>query len=299
MPASLQADFQGTAASFRNSLSNMPLLILAALVTVYIVLGVLYESFIPSDHHSFHTSIRRCRGFSRADPFRPGSRRRCHHRSRASDRHCQKDGMVVVVSRWMRSATTEKAPQMPSTRRAYWFFRPIMMTTMAALLGGLPWHSAAVLAPNFAGRSALLGAAERSRRFHRGRRFRPGPSRFPFRQSTGQGPLLVSEQLTFQKRIGECRAVDCSKRPRGSRASAMDRRDQLPGPAFRRAPARLNWKARPGRSALAVAQWALRPIMPCSARTCSSKRSFSARNQSRIAAFSQATAAMPARAVSN
>ena len=45
-PASLQADFQGTAASFRNSLSNMPLLILAALVTVYIVLGVLYESFI-------------------------------------------------------------------------------------------------------------------------------------------------------------------------------------------------------------------------------------------------------------
>jgi len=46
MPASLQADFQGTASSFRNSLSNEPLLILAALVTVYIVLGVLYESFI-------------------------------------------------------------------------------------------------------------------------------------------------------------------------------------------------------------------------------------------------------------
>ncbi|HEV2711251.1 MAG TPA: efflux RND transporter permease subunit [Edaphobacter sp.] len=46
MPASLQADFEGTAASFRNSLSNEPLLILAALVTVYIVLGVLYESFI-------------------------------------------------------------------------------------------------------------------------------------------------------------------------------------------------------------------------------------------------------------
>ncbi len=46
MPASVQADFQGTAASFRNSLSNEPLLILAALVTVYIVLGVLYESFI-------------------------------------------------------------------------------------------------------------------------------------------------------------------------------------------------------------------------------------------------------------
>jgi multidrug efflux pump len=46
MPPGIQADFQGTAASFKNSLSNVPLLILAALVTVYIVLGVLYESFI-------------------------------------------------------------------------------------------------------------------------------------------------------------------------------------------------------------------------------------------------------------
>ena len=46
MPKSVQANFQGTAASFENSLSNKPLLILAALVTVYIVLGVLYESFI-------------------------------------------------------------------------------------------------------------------------------------------------------------------------------------------------------------------------------------------------------------
>ena len=45
-PPSVQADFQGTAAAFENSLSNEALLILAALVTVYIVLGVLYESFI-------------------------------------------------------------------------------------------------------------------------------------------------------------------------------------------------------------------------------------------------------------
>src|ERR1700722_10179989 len=46
LPASLQAGFQGTAASFTSSLSKEPLLILAALVAVYIVLGVLYESFI-------------------------------------------------------------------------------------------------------------------------------------------------------------------------------------------------------------------------------------------------------------
>jgi multidrug efflux pump len=45
-PASLQSEFQGTAAAFTRSLSSEPLLILAALVTVYIVLGVLYESFI-------------------------------------------------------------------------------------------------------------------------------------------------------------------------------------------------------------------------------------------------------------
>jgi multidrug efflux pump len=46
MPANLQAGFQGTAASFTSSLANEPLLILAALVTVYIVLGILYESFV-------------------------------------------------------------------------------------------------------------------------------------------------------------------------------------------------------------------------------------------------------------
>jgi multidrug efflux pump len=45
-PASIQASFQGTAQAFQNSLANEPLLILAALITVYIVLGVLYESYI-------------------------------------------------------------------------------------------------------------------------------------------------------------------------------------------------------------------------------------------------------------
>ena len=46
MPASIRASFQGTAQAFQASLSSQPILILAALVTVYIVLGVLYESFI-------------------------------------------------------------------------------------------------------------------------------------------------------------------------------------------------------------------------------------------------------------
>src|ERR1700752_2341076 len=46
MPASIQASFQGTAQAFQASLTNEPILILAAIVTVYIVLGVLYESYI-------------------------------------------------------------------------------------------------------------------------------------------------------------------------------------------------------------------------------------------------------------
>src|SRR5205814_2614235 len=45
-PASLRTSFQGTAQAFQAALANEPLLILAALVTVYIVLGVLYESYI-------------------------------------------------------------------------------------------------------------------------------------------------------------------------------------------------------------------------------------------------------------
>ena len=46
MPASVVATFQGTAQAFKASLTNEPLLILAAIITVYIVLGVLYESYI-------------------------------------------------------------------------------------------------------------------------------------------------------------------------------------------------------------------------------------------------------------
>jgi multidrug efflux pump len=46
MPPSIDASFQGTAQAFKSSLTNEPLLILAAIITVYIVLGVLYESYI-------------------------------------------------------------------------------------------------------------------------------------------------------------------------------------------------------------------------------------------------------------
>ena len=46
MPASIHGSFQGTAQTFQQSLSNSPLLIVAALIAIYIVLGMLYESYI-------------------------------------------------------------------------------------------------------------------------------------------------------------------------------------------------------------------------------------------------------------
>src|SRR5439155_26225156 len=46
MPASVHGSFQGTAQAFQASLATTPILILAALIAVYIVLGVLYESYI-------------------------------------------------------------------------------------------------------------------------------------------------------------------------------------------------------------------------------------------------------------
>ena len=46
LPATVRGTFQGTAKAFQSSVENQPWLILAALVTVYIVLGILYESYI-------------------------------------------------------------------------------------------------------------------------------------------------------------------------------------------------------------------------------------------------------------
>lgn len=46
MPSSIHGSFQGTARSYQNSISNEPILILAAIITIYVVLGMLYESYI-------------------------------------------------------------------------------------------------------------------------------------------------------------------------------------------------------------------------------------------------------------
>jgi len=59
-PPTLNSSFQGTAQAFQQSLGTVPLLILAALVAIYIVLGVLYELH-PSDHHPVDAAVGRRR----------------------------------------------------------------------------------------------------------------------------------------------------------------------------------------------------------------------------------------------
>ena len=89
LPASIKGSFQGTAQAFKASLTNEPILILAALITVYIVLGVLYESF--RSDYPFNTSVRRCRSCAVPDAVPPGFNGYCHYRYHPVDRHRQKE----------------------------------------------------------------------------------------------------------------------------------------------------------------------------------------------------------------
>jgi multidrug efflux pump len=138
MPKSLQSRFQGSAAAFERSLANEGLLILAAVVTVYIVLGVLYESYI---HPLTILSTLPSAGVG-ALLF-------------LMLFHAEFDiialiGMVLLIGIVKKNAIMmidfaleaerkEHKPPLDAIREACLLrFRPIMMTTMAALLGGLP-----------------------------------------------------------------------------------------------------------------------------------------------------------------
>ncbi len=138
MPASLEGDFQGTAASFRDSLSNEPVLILAALVTVYIVLGVLYESFV---HPITILSTLPSAGVGAFLALL------LFHQDLSVVAIIgivlligivKKNGIMMVDF----ALEAERKHGKNSTDAIYEAcllrFRPIMMTTMAALLGGLP-----------------------------------------------------------------------------------------------------------------------------------------------------------------
>ncbi len=137
-PMSVQADFQGTAASFRNSLSNEALLILAALVTVYIVLGVLYESFI---HPITILSTLPSAGVGALLAlmlFKQDLSVVAIIGIILLIGIVKKNGIMIVdfalESERERGKNSTDAIYEASLLR----FRPIMMTTMAALLGGIP-----------------------------------------------------------------------------------------------------------------------------------------------------------------
>jgi multidrug efflux pump len=138
LPPSVQASFQGTAAAFENSLSNEALLILAALVTVYIVLGVLYESFV---HPITILSTLPSAGVGALLSlmlFKQNLSVVAIIGIILLIGIVKKNGIMMVdfalEGERQRGLNSTDAIYQASLLR----FRPIMMTTMAALLGGIP-----------------------------------------------------------------------------------------------------------------------------------------------------------------
>jgi multidrug efflux pump len=138
MPASINASFQGTAAAFQTSLANEPLLILAALITVYIVLGVLYESYI---HPITIISSLPSAGVGALLALLI---------TRVEFSVIALIGIILLIGIVQKNAIMMidfalqaerqegKAPEAAIFQACQLRFRPIIMTTMAALLGGLP-----------------------------------------------------------------------------------------------------------------------------------------------------------------
>jgi multidrug efflux pump len=138
MPATVAGDFQGTAASFRNSLSNEALLILAALVTVYIVLGVLYESFI---HPITILSTLPSAGVGALLAlilFRQDLSVVAIIGIILLIGIVKKNGIMIVDFALEAERHHGKSSRDAIFEASMLRFRPIMMTTMAALLGGIP-----------------------------------------------------------------------------------------------------------------------------------------------------------------
>jgi multidrug efflux pump len=138
LPASIHASFQGTAAAFQNSLSSEPFLILAAIITVYIVLGVLYESYI---HPITILSTLPSAGVGAILALE----------ITGNDLTVvaligiilligivKKNAIMMIDFALEAEREEHKPPEEAIYQACLLRFRPIMMTTMAALLGGLP-----------------------------------------------------------------------------------------------------------------------------------------------------------------
>jgi multidrug efflux pump len=138
LPASIVSGFQGTARAFQASLENQPLLILAALVTVYIVLGVLYESYI---HPVTIISTLPSAGVGALLALLI-----CHTELSVIALIgmilligiVQKNGIMMIDFALEMERQEGKDPLTAIFQACLLRFRPILMTTMAALLGGLP-----------------------------------------------------------------------------------------------------------------------------------------------------------------
>jgi hydrophobe/amphiphile efflux-1 (HAE1) family protein len=137
-PAGVLATFQGTAQAFQESLSTLPLLILAAIVAVYIILGILYESYI---HPITILSTLPSAGLGALLTLKAGG----YEISLIAI-----IGIILLIGIVKKNAimmidfalVAERDRGMSPAEAIYQAcllrFRPIMMTTMAALLGGLP-----------------------------------------------------------------------------------------------------------------------------------------------------------------
>ena len=138
LPVSIRGSFQGTAQAFKNSLTNEPLLILAALITVYIVLGVLYESYI---HPITILSTLPSAGVGALLAL-------IVLRTDFSVIALigiilligivKKNGIMIVDFALEAERKEGKTPEEAIYQASLLRFRPIMMTTMAAGLGALP-----------------------------------------------------------------------------------------------------------------------------------------------------------------
>jgi multidrug efflux pump len=138
LPPSIQGSFQGTAQAFQASLKNEPLLILAALVTVYLVLGVLYESYI---HPITILSTLPSAGVGAVlalFAFRTELSVIAVIGIILLIGIVKKNGIMMVDFALDAERKEGKGPVEAIYQASLLRFRPIMMTTMAALLGALP-----------------------------------------------------------------------------------------------------------------------------------------------------------------
>jgi multidrug efflux pump len=138
LPATILGSFQGTAQAFQDSLQGEPILILAALLTVYIVLGVLYESYI---HPITIISTLPSAGVGALLAlllFRTDFSVIALIGLILLIGIVKKNGIMMVDFALDAERREGKSPEEAIYQACLLRFRPIMMTTMAALLAALP-----------------------------------------------------------------------------------------------------------------------------------------------------------------